>query len=97
MSDTMSSPAETPQREYTLQGGDWQEVLPAPEGAHERIVINMGPQHPSTHGVLRLVLELQGETVTLRSCTPRRWSSTSRSCPATGGCRSSTWAAARAT
>ena len=30
----------------------------------ERIVINMGPQHPSTHGVLRLVLELQGETVT---------------------------------
>ena len=30
----------------------------------ERIVINMGPQHPSTHGVLRLVLELEGETVT---------------------------------
>ena len=30
----------------------------------ERIVINMGPQHPSTHGVLRLVLELQGEVVT---------------------------------
>ena len=30
----------------------------------ERIVINMGPQHPSTHGVLRLVLELQGEIVT---------------------------------
>ena len=30
----------------------------------DRIVINMGPQHPSTHGVLRLVLELEGETVT---------------------------------
>ena len=30
----------------------------------ERIVVNMGPQHPSTHGVLRLVLELEGETVT---------------------------------
>ena len=29
----------------------------------DRIVINMGPQHPSTHGVLRLVLELEGETV----------------------------------
>ena len=29
----------------------------------ERIVVNMGPQHPSTHGVLRLVLELDGETV----------------------------------
>jgi NADH-quinone oxidoreductase subunit D len=32
----------------------------------ERMIINMGPQHPSTHGVLRLILELQGETV-LRS------------------------------
>jgi NADH-quinone oxidoreductase subunit D len=29
----------------------------------ERMVINMGPVHPSTHGVLRLVLELEGETV----------------------------------
>ncbi|HEY4719918.1 MAG TPA: NADH-quinone oxidoreductase subunit D, partial [Candidatus Methylomirabilis sp.] len=27
------------------------------------MVINMGPQHPSTHGVLRLVLELDGEVV----------------------------------
>ncbi len=32
------------------------------------MVINMGPQHPSTHGVLRLVLELEGETIV--SCTP---------------------------
>ena len=31
-------------------------------GADE-LVINMGPQHPSTHGVLRLMLELDGETV----------------------------------
>jgi len=29
----------------------------------ERMIINMGPQHPSTHGVLRLMMELQGETV----------------------------------
>ena len=29
----------------------------------ETMIINMGPQHPSTHGVLRLVLELDGETV----------------------------------
>src|SRR5439155_19942251 len=50
-------------RIYTVTGGDWDEVL---EDAisDERIVINMGPQHPSTHGVLRLVLELEGETVT---------------------------------
>jgi len=31
--------------------------------AEERQVINMGPQHPSTHGVLRLQLELEGETI----------------------------------
>src|SRR5437667_10052717 len=34
----------------------------------ETMVVNMGPQHPSTHGVLRLVLELDGETVV--SCRP---------------------------
>ena len=33
----------------------------APED--QTMIINMGPQHPSTHGVLRLMLELQGETV----------------------------------
>jgi NADH-quinone oxidoreductase subunit D len=27
------------------------------------MVLNMGPQHPSTHGVLRLVIEIDGETV----------------------------------
>nr|WP_246519173.1 NADH-quinone oxidoreductase subunit D [Thermocatellispora tengchongensis] len=30
----------------------------------EHLVVNMGPQHPSTHGVLRLILTLSGETVT---------------------------------
>lgn len=33
-----------------------------------RMIMNMGPQHPSTHGVLRLMLELEGETV--RRCKP---------------------------
>ena len=37
------------------------ELEAAPED--ETMLINMGPQHPSTHGVLRLMLELQGETV----------------------------------
>jgi NADH-quinone oxidoreductase subunit D len=34
-----------------------------PELRSETMTVNMGPQHPSTHGVLRLVLELDGETV----------------------------------
>jgi len=32
-------------------------------GQEERVILSMGPQHPSTHGVLRMVLELDGETV----------------------------------
>ena len=39
-----------------------------PDTDAETMTINMGPQHPSTHGVLRLVLELDGETVV--KCTP---------------------------
>jgi len=40
-------------------------IKPRPEeGAKDRtMVLNMGPQHPSTHGVLRLVIEIDGETV----------------------------------
>jgi len=34
-----------------------------PDRRTEVLTVNMGPQHPSTHGVLRLVLELDGETV----------------------------------
>ena len=46
-------------------GGDWDSVADEATALHEeRIVVNMGPQHPSTHGVLRLILELDGETVT---------------------------------
>jgi NADH-quinone oxidoreductase subunit D len=45
-------------------------VAPDFEGdiAGEHMLINIGPQHPATHGVLRLVLELDGETVV--KCTP---------------------------
>ena len=39
-----------------------------PAGKDQTMVLNMGPQHPSTHGVLRLVLEIDGETVV--SCAP---------------------------
>ncbi|MFL6215253.1 MAG: NADH-quinone oxidoreductase subunit D [Blastocatellia bacterium] len=34
----------------------------------EEMVLNMGPQHPSTHGVLRVILKLDGETVTGLDC-----------------------------
>src|SRR5215216_1653786 len=38
-------------------------VLVGPELTSDHMLINIGPQHPATHGVLRLVLELDGETV----------------------------------
>jgi NADH-quinone oxidoreductase subunit D len=54
---------------FTVTGGDWDTVVAGIDPINdERIVVNMGPQHPSTHGVLRLVLELEGETV--RECRP---------------------------
>ena len=37
--------------------------IPATPSAPRRMTLNMGPQHPSTHGVLRIVLELEGETI----------------------------------
>ncbi|MGY0388652.1 NADH-quinone oxidoreductase subunit D [Nocardioides sp. WG-D5] len=52
-------------RTFTVTGQDWDELTDALKDVKdERIVVNMGPQHPSTHGVLRLILELEGETVT---------------------------------
>ena len=51
-------------------GEDWDQVVAAAAQAQagERIVVNMGPQHPSTHGVLRLILEIEGETITEARC-----------------------------
>ena len=53
-----------------LEGETFAEAPDAPEGseaidylAGEKMVVNMGPQHPATHGVLRLVLQLDGETI----------------------------------
>jgi NADH-quinone oxidoreductase subunit D len=56
-------------RVYNVGGQDWDEVVAAADEAgdrpgDERLIVNMGPQHPSTHGVLRLVLTLDAETVT---------------------------------
>ena len=56
-------------RVFTVTGQDWDSIVAgiADEG-DDRVVVNMGPQHPSTHGVLRLILELEGETVTEARC-----------------------------
>jgi NADH-quinone oxidoreductase subunit D len=69
----LATRAQTPPDELRREVGA---VLRIPEGgvldagdidierkSDETMIINMGPQHPSTHGVLRLMLELDGETV----------------------------------
>jgi NADH-quinone oxidoreductase subunit D len=48
-----------PTRDLVVTGGPWPEV----EGEGDTMIINMGPQHPSTHGVLRVMLELDAETI----------------------------------
>ena len=68
--DQYASVRETTEgRVYSVTGGDWDDLV-TEIGAtqEERVVVNMGPQHPSTHGVLRLILELEGETVTEVRC-----------------------------
>ncbi|WP_037912237.1 NADH-quinone oxidoreductase subunit D [Actinacidiphila yeochonensis] len=71
MSSGYASPRPAEEREttegrvFTVTGGDWDELAETVGKADdERIIVNMGPQHPSTHGVLRLILEIDGETVT---------------------------------
>jgi NADH-quinone oxidoreductase subunit D len=53
---------------YHVAGGDWADTIGSADTAADRIQLNFGPVHPSSHGVLRLVLELDGETVT--ECRP---------------------------
>ncbi|MFC8180068.1 NADH dehydrogenase (quinone) subunit D [Rhodococcus sp. NPDC057297] len=61
-----------PEKSFTVSGQDWDDIVAAAAdtsaSSEERIVVNMGPQHPSTHGVLRLILEIEAETVTEARC-----------------------------
>ncbi|QOR48152.1 NADH-quinone oxidoreductase subunit D [Trueperella pecoris] len=51
-------------RIYEAVGGDWGDIAKdAEELGEEHIVVNLGPVHPSTHGVLRVQVELDGERV----------------------------------
>src|SRR6476646_7383937 len=70
MNDIYSPSRETTEGPvYTVTGGDWDTTFGGGDPIdEERIVLNMGPEHPSTPGVRRLVLELEGETVT--DCRP---------------------------
>ena len=69
MSTFTSSRETTEGTIYSVTGGDWDQVASEIGSAkEERVVVNMGPQHPSTHGVLRLMLELEGETITELRC-----------------------------
>src|SRR5271155_4773336 len=71
MSDTVSAAhGDGSDTIIALTGQDWNQIVEAARKGEpgERIVVNMGPQHPSTHGVLRLILEIEGETVTDIRC-----------------------------
>jgi len=52
---------------FTVTGQDW-DSIDASTIEGDTIVVNMGPQHPSTHGVLRLILEIDGESVKDARC-----------------------------
>ncbi|HWC72010.1 MAG TPA: NADH dehydrogenase (quinone) subunit D [Actinomycetota bacterium] len=64
---TAPSPSDTPASPAAVTGQLHVDERTG-EVRQETMIINMGPQHPSTHGVLRLLLELDGETVI--KCTP---------------------------
>ena len=66
LADPIDEAARLRRDELFLTGADWEELDDVVKQG--TLVINMGPQHPSTHGVLRLVLELDAEVV--RKVTP---------------------------
>src|SRR5438093_9608671 len=61
--------AERNSRELSMSTQRLADYIPTPlgvtleEGPDQHLILNLGPHHPSTHGVLRLVLELDGEMV----------------------------------
>src|SRR5437867_5692688 len=64
MSDTDVRPAFQSSDLMNMVRGGGVDIVPAGEFATEEMILNIGPQHPSTHGVLRIVVELDGEVIT---------------------------------
>ncbi len=59
-----NSPLASLDAEQELRAPDPSNVEALPTSSARRMTLNMGPQHPSTHGVLRVLIELDGETIT---------------------------------
>jgi NADH-quinone oxidoreductase subunit D len=64
MGDTDIRPAFQSSEMMNLVRGGGVDIIPAGDFQTEEMILNIGPQHPSTHGVLRIVVELDGEVIT---------------------------------
>ena len=64
MADTQVRPAFQSHEVMNLVRGGGVDIIPAGEFKTEEMILNIGPQHPSTHGELRVVIELDGELIT---------------------------------
>src|SRR6187397_2891148 len=63
MVDSPTRPAFQSSDLMNMVRGGGVDIVPAGEFATEEMILNIGPQHPSTHGVLRIVVELDGEVI----------------------------------
>ena len=63
MVDTPTRPAFQSRDLNALVRGGGVDIIPAGEFQTEEMILNIGPQHPATHGVLRIVIELDGEVI----------------------------------
>jgi len=64
MADTSVRPAFQSHELTSLVRGGGVDIIPAGDFQTEEMILNIGPLHPSTHGVLRIVVELDGEVIT---------------------------------
>src|SRR6187549_87275 len=64
MVDSPTRPAFQSHEMTALARGGGVDIIPAGALRTEEMILNIGPQHPATHGVLRIVIELDGEIIT---------------------------------